>query len=363
MLKRLERPVHIVFFHDPMMRETVELYQLIAAQTPRVTVEFYDPMINPAQARMLGVKFAGHRGHGKRGPPAAGQRRQRDGHRQRHPARVAERDRSACASSTATASRIRSAWSPTIISRARPATRTAWAPSTCCTSATAWPRRATLWRPLNYMVEKVLLLQRANAPRRLRGAGGGGAEGAAAARPRSTAIRRYLAEGGNALFMLDPFVRTGLEPVLREYGVVVDDDIVIDEASHFWADVSAPAVTDYNRHQVTRDLPLTFFPGARSLSPTPAARARHLGGARSSTRRSTAGARPSPDACGVRRRAGDVPGPEHADGGRAAAARRGAATARRRAEGRSRVPRSRWWATRTSPPTPSSTSWATARCS
>jgi hypothetical protein len=28
-------------------------------------------------------------------------------------------------------------------------------------------------------------------------------------------------------------------------------------------------VSDYNYHQVARDLPLTFFPGARSLSPTP----------------------------------------------------------------------------------------------
>jgi ABC-type uncharacterized transport system involved in gliding motility auxiliary subunit len=68
--------------------------------------------------------------------------------------------------------------------------------------------------------------------------------------------------------MLDPFVRTGLEPVLLEYGIVADDDIVIDEASHFWADPSSPAVTDYNYHQIARDLPLTFFPGARSLSPT-----------------------------------------------------------------------------------------------
>jgi ABC-type uncharacterized transport system involved in gliding motility auxiliary subunit len=68
--------------------------------------------------------------------------------------------------------------------------------------------------------------------------------------------------------MLDPFVSTGLDPVLREYGILLDDDIVIDEASHFWADMSAPAASDYNRHQVTRDLPLTFFPGARSLSPT-----------------------------------------------------------------------------------------------
>src|SRR5207245_10349914 len=83
------------------------------------------------------------------------------------------------------------------------------------------------------------------------------------------AVRAYLSKGGNAFFMLDPFVRTELEPVIREYGVVLDDDIVIDEASHFWADVSSPAVSDYNRHQVTRDLPLTFFPGVRSLSPTP----------------------------------------------------------------------------------------------
>src|SRR2546430_7429071 len=59
MLRRLEKPVHIVFFHDPMMRETVELYELIAKQTRLVTVEFYDPMLNPPQARMLGVQFAG----------------------------------------------------------------------------------------------------------------------------------------------------------------------------------------------------------------------------------------------------------------------------------------------------------------
>src|SRR2546428_9525325 len=59
MLKRLDKPVHIVFFHDPLMRETVELYELIARQPSFVTVEFYDPMLKPAQARMLGVQFAG----------------------------------------------------------------------------------------------------------------------------------------------------------------------------------------------------------------------------------------------------------------------------------------------------------------
>jgi hypothetical protein len=59
MLDRLDKPVKITFFHDPMMRETVELYELMAARTPKVTVEFYDPMINPAQARLMGVQFAG----------------------------------------------------------------------------------------------------------------------------------------------------------------------------------------------------------------------------------------------------------------------------------------------------------------
>ena len=59
MLDRLDRPVHIMFFHDPLMRETVELYELMAARTKLVTVEFHDPVLNPAQARLAGVQFAG----------------------------------------------------------------------------------------------------------------------------------------------------------------------------------------------------------------------------------------------------------------------------------------------------------------
>jgi ABC-type uncharacterized transport system involved in gliding motility auxiliary subunit len=120
---------------------------------------------------------------------------------------------------------------------------------------------------LNYVVEKISLLK-----------GGSSLDGCAVlivAGPKLpvlpfevAAIRRYLESGGNALFMLDPFIVTGLEPVVREFGIVLDEDIVIDESSHFWTDVSAPAVTDYNRHEVTDRLPLTFFPGARSLSPT-----------------------------------------------------------------------------------------------
>ena len=81
-------------------------------------------------------------------------------------------------------------------------------------------------------------------------------------------LETYLHNGGNALFMLDPFVETGLDALIAQYGVVLGKGLAIDPSSHFWADVSAPAVTNYNPHEVSLKLPLTFFPGARPLLPT-----------------------------------------------------------------------------------------------
>jgi ABC-type uncharacterized transport system involved in gliding motility auxiliary subunit len=267
MLRRLERPVRIVFFHDPMMRETVELYQLIAAQTPRVTVELYDPMINPAQARMLGVHFAGTavmESEGRRLQVNGGSETdiangilrvsqsatQRlcflDGHGEPDPFSLESHDHLEGAAGHSHGLGARYVLHERHgMAKARHALET-----------------------LNYQVDKVRLLQ---SPEAL-----AGCAVLVVAGPKVpllpaeiAAVRAYLAGGGHGLFMLDPFVPTGLEPVLREYGVGVDDTIVIDQASHFWADVSAPAVSDFNRHQITRDLPLAFFPGARSLSPTP----------------------------------------------------------------------------------------------
>jgi ABC-type uncharacterized transport system involved in gliding motility auxiliary subunit len=267
MLKRLNRPVRITFFHDPMMRETVELYELIARQNRLVTVEFYDPMINPAQARMLGVNFAGTailESEGRRLQVNSGSEAdiangilrvsqgatQRvcflDGHGEPDPFSLESHDHLEGAPGHSHGLGAKYVLHERHgMAKARHALET-----------------------VNYTVEKVLLLQRATG---LADCGVLVVAGPKVALlpMEVAAIGAYLAQGGHAFFMLDPFVRTGLEPVIREYGVVVDDDIVIDEASHFWADVSAPAVSDYNRHQITRELPLTFFPGVRSLSPTP----------------------------------------------------------------------------------------------
>ena len=267
MLQRLDKPVHITFFHDPMMRETVELYQLMAAQTGRITTEFYDPMLNPAQARMRGVEFAGTaimESEGRRltvnGPSETdiangilrvSQGVQQvvcflEGHVEPDPFSLESHDHL-----EGTAGHTHGLGSRIDIHERH---------------GIAKARHGL--EAMNYVVEKVALTK-------------GDADLShcsvlVVAGPKVPllpaevkAIDGYLAHGGNALFMLDPFIVTGLEPVIREFGVILDDDIVIDEASHFWTDVSAPAVSDYNRDEITRDLPLTFFPGARSLSPTP----------------------------------------------------------------------------------------------
>ena len=267
MLKRLEKPVHVTFFHDPMMRETVELYQQFADHSNgKVTLEFFDPMLNPAQARMRGVEFAGTaimESEGRRlqisGPSEtdianAILRISRgvqqvacflDGHGEPDPFSLESHDHTEGA-----AGHSHGLGTQTIlherhgIAKARHGLET-----------------------MNYTVQKVLLMKADDSLSKC--------NVLIVAGPRTTllpgevqAIDRYLANGGNALFMLDPFIQTGLEPIVEEFGVVLDDTMVIDSASHFWTDVSAPAVTDYNRHEITRDLPLTFFPGARSLSPT-----------------------------------------------------------------------------------------------
>jgi ABC-type uncharacterized transport system involved in gliding motility auxiliary subunit len=267
MLKRLEKPVRIVFFHDPLMRKTVELYELMADQTDLVTVEFHDPTLNPARARLLGVQFAGTavmesedrtlQVNGATETDVAngilrvsqGVKQSvcfLDGHGEADPLSMESHDHTEGAPGHTHGLGVQYVRHERHgLAKARHGLET-----------------------LNYEVEKVSLVQGAEVLSDCAVLVVPGPK-VALLPTEVAAVRAYLAAGGNAFFMLDPFVVTGLEPVIGEYGVVLDDAIVIDDASHFWADISAPAVTSYNRHQVTRDLPLTFYPGVRSLSPTP----------------------------------------------------------------------------------------------
>lgn len=266
MLDRLEKPVRVTFFHDPMMRETVELYKLMAARTDKLSVTFIDPMLNPSQARLLGVEYAGTalmESEGRKmrinGPTETdiangilriSQGQQQivcflDGHGEADPFSLESHDHTEGDAGHSHGIGTK------LVQHER--------------HGIAKARHGL--EALNYVVEKVSLLKG--------GADLGPCAVLVVAGPKLPllpmevqAIDRYLDAGGNGLFMLDPFLDSALQPVLLKYGIVLDDTIVIDEASHFWTDVSAPAVTDYNRHEITTEVPLTFFPGVRSLSPT-----------------------------------------------------------------------------------------------
>ena len=267
LLQRIDKPVHIVFFHDPMMREAVELYELVARQNKRITVEFHDPMLNPAQARLLGVQFAGTsllRSEGRELQVHGGSEADivngilrisqgvtqticfLEGHNEANPFSTESHDHLEGAAGHSHGLGVQY-----VLHEVHGMGKA----------------RASL-EAMNYAVERVSLARSGEVPAACSLVVVAGPKIGFLA-PEVAALRRFLAAGGKALVMLDPFVQSGLEPVLRDYGIVLDDRMVIDETNHFWADMSAPAVTSYNHHLITRELPLTFFPGARPLSPTP----------------------------------------------------------------------------------------------
>jgi hypothetical protein len=87
----------------------------------------------------------------------------------------------------------------------------------------------------------------------------------------SEALLDYLARGRAALlmydlgFVLEPRLAAGL----REVGVVVEQDVVIDPLDHYSTDPEVVAVPVYEQHLITRGVALTFFPGIRSLTLLP----------------------------------------------------------------------------------------------
>ncbi len=93
------------------------------------------------------------------------------------------------------------------------------------------------------------------------------------------ALKAYLDKGGRALVMLDPLIGgeerpSGLEAVVKQYGVQVDDDLVIDPARRLpFFDLSAVYVTDFRSHPVVDGLQglAVLLPVARSVTTVSAA--------------------------------------------------------------------------------------------
>ncbi len=81
-------------------------------------------------------------------------------------------------------------------------------------------------------------------------------------------LRNLIAAGGRALFMIDPETAPGMAPFLADYGIVLEDDIVVDTVSRLLGgDYFMPVVSQYEFHQTTDKFRYaTFFPFARSVA-------------------------------------------------------------------------------------------------
>ncbi len=83
----------------------------------------------------------------------------------------------------------------------------------------------------------------------------------------SKQLEKYTNNGGHVFLLLEPFINSGLEDLLQVYGLSISTKRIVDPKSYYWTDVGTPAVSNYERHRVTRSLPLSFFPGVAEIKP------------------------------------------------------------------------------------------------
>jgi ABC-type uncharacterized transport system involved in gliding motility auxiliary subunit len=88
-------------------------------------------------------------------------------------------------------------------------------------------------------------------------------------------LRKWLGQGGSLFVLLDPpaqtKITTGLENLVREWGINMENDIIIDPMARLsGGDFAAPIVKHYGRHGITKDFTLpTIFLLLRSVTSKP----------------------------------------------------------------------------------------------
>ena len=88
------------------------------------------------------------------------------------------------------------------------------------------------------------------------------------------ALQDYLNAGGRLLLMLDPKNNAGLEPLLADWGVKLDDRIVIDASGSnifLGYGVDTTLITDYGKHPIAKDFDqdISLYYRARAIGTVP----------------------------------------------------------------------------------------------
>jgi ABC-type uncharacterized transport system involved in gliding motility auxiliary subunit len=84
------------------------------------------------------------------------------------------------------------------------------------------------------------------------------------------ALRAYLQQGGSLFVAIDPDTNPGLDPLLKEWGIELDQTIAIDSSGSgglVGLGPAAPLITNYGDHPIVRDFQggYSFYPLARPL--------------------------------------------------------------------------------------------------
>ena len=84
------------------------------------------------------------------------------------------------------------------------------------------------------------------------------------------ALEVYSNQGGNLLLLLNPNIETGLETLLEEWGVQLDDRVVIDSSGQgnlVGLGPATPLINTYGNHPITKEFNngISFYPLARPI--------------------------------------------------------------------------------------------------
>lgn len=66
-------------------------------------------------------------------------------------------------------------------------------------------------------------------------------------------LQKYLQKGGKIVLFLDPLTRTGLDPLLKDYGVKLGNDMVVDSERHNFVDLRE-VIPEYVSHPIIEKL-------------------------------------------------------------------------------------------------------------
>jgi len=80
-------------------------------------------------------------------------------------------------------------------------------------------------------------------------------------------IEKHLKDGGRIFFLVDPETAPGLASFLKQYGIKLENDLIVDTISRLLGgDYFMPVVSEYEYHDITKKFRYAcFFPYARSV--------------------------------------------------------------------------------------------------